>query len=286
VPGLLAVAQLSNGSVANVDAISAGVLEAGLAQADVVYWAYTGTETFAGKSAQTALRVVANLYAESIHVVVARESADVQSIDELADRRVSLDEQGSGTLVDARIILSEYGLDERALQPVYIKPQFAAERLSRGMLDAFFIVAGYPTPSVVNLAARAGARLLPIEAQRAASITQRYPFFSPDVIPGGVYTGIGETPTVSVGAQLVVSARLDPDFVYGITRALWSKRTREMLAKGHAKGAEIRLETALRGVSVPLHEGAERFYREAGMLPAADDGARRTAVQPLAGLRP
>ncbi|HSS64086.1 MAG TPA: TAXI family TRAP transporter solute-binding subunit [Gammaproteobacteria bacterium] len=268
VPNLLAVAQQSNGSVSNVEAISAGVLEAGLVQADVAHWAYTGTGVFAEKQKRADIRAIASLYRESVHVVVRRGSGMV-AMEDLAGRRVSLDEPGSGTLVDARIVLDEYELEERDFKPVYIKPQFAAEKLTEGTLDAFFIVAGFPTRSVMELTSRNAATLIPVDPDVATRIQSMYPFLTPSVIPADTYPGVPATGTLSVYAQLLVSASLSDDLAYKITRELWSERTRRLLENGHPKGREIRLESALQGIPIPLHPGAEKFYRERGLLSSA-----------------
>ncbi len=268
VPNLLAVAQESNGSVSNVEAISAGVLEAGMVQADVAHWAYTGTGVFAEKQKRADIRAIASLYRESVHLVVSRDSG-MEAINDLAGRRISLDEPGSGTLVDARIVLDAYGLEEADLKPVYIKPQYAAEKLTEGALDAFFIVAGFPTESVMALASRNAATLVPIERDVATRIQNMYPFLTPSVIPADTYPGVPATRTLSVYAQLLVSASLSDELAYKITRELWSERTKQLLEKGHPKGREIRLESALHGIPIPLHPGAEKFYRERGLLSSA-----------------
>lgn len=265
VPGVLAVAQQSNGSVSNLEAISAGVLEAGLVQADVAHWAYTGTGVFARQKKRVDIRAIASLYQESVHLVVTRRSG-MRTMGDLAGRRVSLDEPGSGTLVDARIVLEAYGLEERELKPVYIKPQFAAEKLMDGSLDAYFIVAGFPTKSVHDLTSRGSATLVPIDTGIARRIEQMYPFLTPSEIPAGTYPGVPTTGTLSVHAQLLVGASLPDDVAYRITRALWSERTRRMLKHGHPKGREITLDSALQGIPIPLHPGAQRFYRERGLL--------------------
>jgi len=107
---------------------------------------------------------------------------------------------------------------------------------------------------------------VPIEGAAAQAIMKKYGFFAPDVIPEGTYEGIGETKTISVGAQWVVGAKVDDALVYEITKATWNANTRKLLDSGHAKGKTITLETALNGVGIPLHAGAERFYKEAGVL--------------------
>ena len=101
----------TNGSVANVNAIVGGSLESGFSQADVNAWAYTGTGIYEGKPKVEELRVIANLYPESVHVVIKKGLA-VKTLADLKGKRISLDEPGSGTLVNAKAILAAYGLTE------------------------------------------------------------------------------------------------------------------------------------------------------------------------------
>ena len=93
----------------------------------------------------------------------------------------------------------------------------------------------------------------------------QFKFFANDEIPAGVYKDVAGVKTLSVGAQWVTSAKIDPDLVYEITKALWSDKTRAALDAGHAKGKVIRKETALAGLAIPLHAGADKFYKEAGL---------------------
>jgi TRAP transporter TAXI family solute receptor len=266
VPGLVGIAQSSNGSVANVEGIASGTLESGFAQSDIAHWAYSGTGIYDGKDKIDELRAIANLYPESIHLV-ARAGAGISSVGDLAGKRVSLDEPGSGTLVDARIILDAFGLSEDDFEPAYIKPSLAVARMRDEELDAFIIVAGYPTGSVVELCATIGCELVPLDGPEVDALIEDYGYFAKDTIPAGTYEGVPETPTLSVGAQWVVGADIDEDLVYGVTKALWHDNARKLLDDGHAKGHSITLETALDGIGIPLHPGAARYYREVGMLP-------------------
>jgi TRAP transporter TAXI family solute receptor len=265
VAGLVAVAQSANGSVANIDAIAKGSLESGFAQSDIAFWAYSGTGIYSDQNPVTSLRAIANLYLESIHLV-ARKDAGISSVDDLKGKRVSLDEPGSGTLVDAQLILAAYGLSEQDLVPRYVKPSPAAAMIGSGELDAFFIVAGYPTDSVATLASTVGAELIPIRGPKRDALIAQFDFFAKDVIPEGTYSGIGETETLSVGAQWLVSAHVSDDLVYEITKALWSDASRKLFEVGHLKAKAITLETALEGISIPLHAGAARYYREVGIM--------------------
>lgn len=273
---LLMVAQISNGSVNNVRELRKGNLDAALVQADVAHWAYQGSVVFSGEPRYEHLRAVAHLYPESLHLVV-RKGSGIVSVADLRGRRVSLDEPGSGTVLDARIILDHYEMKESDLDAVYLKPYFAAQEMAQNQLDAFFIIAGYPVTAVLELAASTGAHLVPIEGAPIDAILQAHPYFERGVIPAGTYDrgiipagtykGISDTPTLNVGAQLVVDEHLDEDLVYRLTQALWSERTLRILEQGHPKGREIRPERALDGISIPLHPGAKRYYRESGLLP-------------------
>lgn len=93
-----------------------------------------------------------------------------------------------------------------------------------------------------------------------------YSFFSKDPIPEGVYQDVPGADTVAVGAQLLTSANQTEDLIYEITKALWNDSTRKLLDAGHAKGKSVTKETALEGIGIPLHAGAEKFYREAGLI--------------------
>ncbi|WP_026381928.1 TAXI family TRAP transporter solute-binding subunit [Afifella pfennigii] len=266
VPGLVATAIASNGSVANVNAIGSGAVESGFSQSDVAYWAQTGTGVFEGKGKVEKLRAIANLYPESIHLIASKASG-IQSVADLEGKRVSLDEPGSGTLVDARLILEAYGLNEESVEPEYLKPNQAADRMRDGAMDAFFFVGGFPAGAIVELATNTEITVVPISGPEAESVIGNYEFFAPNTVPAGTYEGQeSDVETLSVGAQWVTSADQPEELVYEITKALWNDNTRKLLDNGHAKGKSITKETALDGVGIPLHPGAERFYKEAGLL--------------------
>lgn len=265
VPGLIAVAISTAGSVANVEGIASGTLESGLCQADIAYWAYTGTGVFSSRGRVETLRAIANLYSESIHIVVSEKSG-IRTVAGLKGKRIALGEKGSGTLVDAELILGAYGLKPSQLEAQHLPLGAAVDALAEGKIDGLVFVAGPPAPAIANLAERADIRLIPIDGPRAETLTRKYPFFAAGTIPAGQYKGVDATPTLDVGAQWVVSSNVSDDLVYGLTRALWNERTQQLLGQGHPKAHQIRLRTALKGIAIPLHSGAARYYQEAGML--------------------
>ena len=265
VPGLVASALAANGSVANVNAIMGGTLESGFAQGDVAAWAYTGTGIWEGKPKAEKLRAIANLYPESIHLV-ASEASGIKSVADLKGKRVSLDEPGSGTLVDAQLILAAAGLTEKDITPEYLKPDQAADRMKDGAMDAFFFVGGYPAGAIAELASQHKVTIVPLDGDAATKVLESK-FFAKDTIPAGTYEGMaGDVPTIAVGAQWVTSADQPEELIYNITKALWNDATRKQLDAGHAKGKMIVKENATAGLGLPLHPGAERFYKEAGLL--------------------
>ncbi|WP_020594350.1 TAXI family TRAP transporter solute-binding subunit [Kiloniella laminariae] len=266
VPNLIASAVSSRGSVDNVNAIDSGLRNSGFAQSDVAYWAYTGTGTMEGKPPMIELRSIAALFPEHIHLV-ASVGSGINSVKDLKGKRVSLDEPGSGTYVDANLIMEAFGVTQADIIVEALKGNEAAEALRNGKIDAFFVVAGYPTGAIVELSSGVDIKLVPIAGKEADDLTGKYGFFASDNIPAGTYEGISDdTPTVTVGAQWFTSAKEDDELIYGITKALWNEQSRTLLDIGHAKGKVIRLESALTGLGVPLHAGAERFYKEAGLI--------------------
>jgi len=266
VPGLVATAVASNGSVANINGIMSGQLESGFSQSDVAFWAYTGTGVYEGKPKVADLRLIANLYPETVHIV-ARKGAGISSVSDLKGKRVSLDEPGSGTLVDARIVLAAYGITEKDIKAEYLKPNQAGDKIRDGGLDAFFFVGGYPTGAISELAAAGGGiELVPISGPQADKLRGEYRFFASDTIPANTYKGVGEVKTIAVGAQWVTSAKQPDELIYEVTKAMWNANTRKLLDSGHAKGKVITLETATAGAGIPFHPGAERFYKEKGLL--------------------
>lgn len=266
-PGKIVVtAQASNGSVANVNGISGGAMESGFSQSDVATWAYTATGVFAGKPPVTDLRMIANLYPESIHLVVKKGSG-IKTVADLKGKRVALDEPGSGTLVNARAVLAAWGLKESDIKPDYIKPNQAGDKLKDGALDAFFFVGGSPAGAIAELASSgAGIELVPLSGPQSDALRKANPYLAVDTIPAGTYKDVPAVQTLAMGAQWVTSSKADAETVYQITKALFSKETQQALASGHAKGKYITLKNAVDGVGIPFHPGAERFYKEAGVL--------------------
>ena len=268
VPGLIAIAQSTTASVFNNAAVQNGELEMGMAAADVTRSMYLGEGKFKGKP-HAKLRIVANLYPEDLHLVLPKGKT-ISSLSDLKDKRVGIAQAGSGTQVAVLQMLKAWGITRDSIDEAELNNSQSAERMADGQLDAYFYAAGWPVAAMVQLASTKGMNLHSFTKADLKKINDLIPAYIPSKIPGGVYEGVDkDSLTPAVSALLVVSSDQAEDLIYGITKALWNKNTRRLLDNGHAKGKQITLETALDGIAalgVPLHPGAEKFYKEAGML--------------------
>ena len=264
VPGLIATAQSTEGSVHNIGALASGGVDSALVQADVAYWSFYGSGPLRERAAFSELRAISNLFPSTLHIVV-KAGSGIDDIAELSGRRVSLGTAGSGTLITARTVLEAYGLSEQQIEPLYMAPDAAAESLGSGKIDAFFLVGGVPATVISELAMRTSIRLLPVAGTSGEEIRSFYPFLSDSFIASGAYRGIARTQTVGIDTQWVTTAEAPAELIYGITAALWHERSRALFDNGHPEAKRMSLETALGGIAIPLHEGAARFYKEQGV---------------------
>ncbi|MGL4494398.1 MAG: TAXI family TRAP transporter solute-binding subunit [Beijerinckiaceae bacterium] len=255
----------SNGSVANINAIVGGASESGFTQSDVATWAYTGTGIYEGRGKVEELRAIANLFPETLHIVV-KKGLGAKTVADLKGKRVSIDEPGSGSIINARTILSAYGIGNNDYKAEFLKAGPSVDKIKDGSLDAFFMTTGYPAGALTELASTHGFDLLPIDGDVADKVKKQFTFFADDAIPDNAYKDVKGVKTLAVGAQWVTSAKIDADTVYEVTKGLWADKARSILDAGHAKGKVIQKTTALTGLGIPLHPGAEKFYREAGLL--------------------
>ncbi|AMW34214.1 TAXI family TRAP transporter solute-binding subunit [Haematospirillum jordaniae] len=265
VPGLIAVAQSTSGSVENVEGLARGDLDFALVQADVAFWAQSGSGLYKGKGAVTELRAIARLYPEAVHLAVRADSG-ITSVAGLKGKRIGVGEEGSGTLVGSHIILEAFGISMGDIKPIYKKPGEDADDLIAGSLDAMFFVSGAPTQLIVRLLDSGSARLVPIEGPAVERLVGRYPFFSTGEIPADVYTGMGGKPirTVTVGALMITTTRTSADFVEAITRSMWHPNHLILYSKGHPRAASMSPDTARDGLGIPLHDGARKAYTDMG----------------------
>jgi uncharacterized protein len=267
VPGMVAVAKSTGGSIANIEAIGEKRLDAALVQADIAYWAYHGTGIYKAKGAVQNLRAIAMLYPESLHLV-ARRDANIHSVRDLKGKRVSFGDKDSGTVVHGQLLLSAFGLRESQIKISHLRPGPAADALAAGQLDAMLVVDGFPVPIVAELAQSADVVLVPITGAEADKMRAQYPFLSDATIPAGTYKGVdAPVKTLDVGVILVTGAQQPNDLIYGVTRALWHPNTQRLLTESHPRGKLVHLGASeLERLGIQLHGGASSYYFDAGVI--------------------
>jgi hypothetical protein len=261
--GIIGVAQNSAGSIENAENVANGSLDAGMVQADIAASAYHGLGAFHGKPLSS-LRAVASLYSEKFQIVVRADSG-IYSVADLRGRKISVDERGSGTQATMKIVLSQYGMSLQDLDPLYLKPVYVRGKIAKGELQGFVMMAGVPMEAVTDLM-HVGLHLVPIEPKAADAIYAKHPYLHPGEIPAGSYPGLPAISTLEVYALLIVNASTPKAVVHALTKSIFSDTTLKLLREGHPQGKSITLKTALNGLSIPLHPGAEKFYREIGLL--------------------
>lgn len=252
----------TDGSKSNIQGIDAGDYQLATVQSDVMAYAWNGTKTFAEDGAVDSFRVVAGLYSEVVQLVTMDPS--IKSVADLAGKNVSIGAPGSGVYPIALDVLAAAGLTEADINPQYMSFADSTDGLKDGKIDAAFIVAGAPTPAIMELTTTNAAYLVPIDGEIAANIMASCPYYTALTIPSGTYPGQdADVLTVTVKAALIVSADADEETVYNLTKAIFDNI--DAIAIENGKGKELSIENATSGMTAPFHPGAAKYFAEQGV---------------------
>ncbi|MDT8903728.1 TAXI family TRAP transporter solute-binding subunit [Anaeroselena agilis] len=266
IPNVKASAQATAGTPQNVLLMQKKEAEIAFAQNGVTYYAYNGKGMFNGKPVKN-LRGISHLYPNVMHIVV-RADSDIKSIKDLKDKRFVPGAVGSATEINSKEILGLYGLDYKDKKNVkadYLGYSEAAEALKDGRVDGILIAGGLPTAAVLDAASSVKIRILSLEPDMLAKLTKEMPWYYEIKIPKGTYIGQTEdVTTVAVANILICRDDLSTDLVYNITKTLYEKHSD--LVAAHSAAKAMKLEMATKGMTVPLHPGAEKYYKEKGII--------------------
>lgn len=252
----------TDGSKANIQGIAAGNYQLGTVQSDVMAYAWEGTRSFEAEGKVDSFRVVAGLYAEAVQLVTM--DPEIKSVADLKGKSVSIGAPGSGVYFNAVDVLGAAGLTEEDINAQYQSFADSADALKDGKIDAAFIVAGAPTPAITELCTTNAAYLVPIDGEVAETLMASCPFYTVYEIPAETYAGQTEAvKTVTVKATLIVNADAAEEDVYSLTAAIFDNI--EAITAENAKGAELSLENATSGMTVPFHSGAAKYFAEKGV---------------------
>jgi len=266
IDGANANAEATGASIANVQLVEDGDAQLALIQNDISYYALEGIEMYdddedgGGKGKQESLRGMATVYPETIQIVAHGDSG-IESVEDMVGKKVAVGDIGSGTEANARQILAAHGITYDDIDPDYLSFAEAADNLRDGHVDAAFITAGFPTAAITEITQVSDVDIVPVAQDVIDALKVDYPFYTGVEIPAGTYRGQDDViNTVAVMAMLVVPADMDEELAYNMTKALFENL--DVLAAAHDRGADLQLESALDGMSLPLHPGVQKYFDE------------------------
>ena len=259
-------APASGGGVANVNGIRSGEFNFGIMQSDHQYKAMKGLEPFKSAGAMEDIRAVFSLQSE-VFTVLARRDANIKSLDDLKGKRVNIGNPGSGQRDTLDEIMQVKGWDKKAFRlAAELKPAEQASALGDNNIDAMTYFVGHPNGAIQEATTTVDAVLVPIEGAEIDKLLAEKSYYTKAEIPGGLYKG-NDQPTRSIGGKAVLStsAKTDPEMVYQLVKSVFENL--ERFQRLHPAFKDLKAEEMIEvGLSAPLHEGAERYYKERGWL--------------------
>lgn len=258
---LSATAETGNASVANAGLLGRGAIESAFVAADVLDAAYNGKNQFEGKAVKN-IRALGALYPETVQLVA---QPGISKFEDLKGKAVSSGSPGSGQWQLLGDLLASHGMKREEIKEDFSSFSQSVEKIKDGNLHASLITAGSPTASIVELSNGHDISIVPLTGPAIKELQKTQPYYATATLPGGTYKGVDkDVETLAVRAVWATHADLPEDIAYAVTKALYENV--DTLAKVHVKGKEISLQSALESVSIPLHKGAERYFREKGVI--------------------
>lgn len=275
--GIRCSVESTGGSIFNLNAISQNELDLGVAQSDWHYNAYKGQGVFADQGANPKLRSLFSLHSEPF-TVVARADAGIKSFDDMKGHRVNIGNPGSGMRATMEEVMKAKGWDRSVFSLVSeLKASEQAQVLCDNKIDAMVFAAGHPNGSIQEVTTTCDTVLIPVDGPEIQKLIDNHPYYAPAIIPGGMYQGNpDDIRTFGVLATFVTSADVDEDVVYQVVKAVFENF--DSFKTLHFVFATLEKEKmVVDGLSAPLHPGAIRYYKEAGLL---KDEAETPAEEP------
>lgn len=263
IDGVNATAQSTGASVANINLLFDKKVEVVIVQNDIAWYAYNGNKMFEGQDFE-GIRGLNTLYSEPLQIVTTDPT--IKSVKDLAGKRVAVGAIGSGVEANARQIIAAANLDfDTDIQAKFLSFSEASSGLKDKQVDAAFLTAGLPTAAIQDLASQHDVFVVPVEGDVAATLTSEFKFFTEFIIPANTYKGQTEDiTTLTVKSMLCVSSELDEELAYQLTKQIYENHDRVVAA--HNVGKYITAESGTEGMSIPLHAGSERYFKEAGII--------------------
>ena len=259
IEGINSSVQSTGASAVNATLLGTEKVELAFAMNDVVSYAYTGTEVFEEKGKVENLRGIAALYPNFVQLITV-EKTGIKEVSDLKGKRVGVGAPGSGTEVNARQILKAHGITYDDIKADYLSYAEAVEQMKNGAVDAAFLTSGLPNSTIMDLSTTQDVKIIPIRKESVEKLAEEYPFYASEVIPAGTYDNEEDVETAAVQTLLVTRADLSDDLVYDITKTIFENL--DALRETHSAANSIKLETVKKGMPIPLHPGAEKYFNE------------------------
>lgn len=263
IEGVNATAQSTGASVANINLLKDKKVEVVIVQNDVAWYTENGAEMFKdGKYAD--IRGLVTMYSEPLQIITA--DPKIKSIADLKGKNIAVGAIGSGVEANARQIIAAAGLDfEKDINAKFLSFAEASAGLKDKQVDVAFLTAGIPTAAIQDLGAQREVYVVPVDGAVADKLLADYKFFTKFTIPANTYNGqTTDVETLTVKAMLAVNAEMTDELAYDLVKTIYANQARVVAA--HNVGKNITKETALDGMSITLHPGAEKYFKEEGLL--------------------
>lgn len=264
--GIRCAVESTGGSVYNINAIRSGELEFGVAQSDWQFHAFNGSSKFEEQGKFEGLRAVFSIHPEPF-TVVARADAGISNFEDLKGKRVNVGNPGSGQRGTMEVLMEASGwtMDDFAVASE-LQAAEQSQALCDNNIDAMVYTVGHPSGSIQEATTACDAVLVNVTGAAVDQLVADNPFYRTATIPGGMYRGNDtDTNTFGVGATLVTSADVPEDVVYNLVKSVFTDI--DAFRGLHPAFANLDpKQMANDGLSAPLHPGAEKFYREAGLI--------------------
>jgi len=264
--GIRCAVQSTPGSVANINRVRSGDMELGLAESGWLYQAWTGRGHFADRGAAPELRTLLKLFPEYL-TVLARPDAGIQNFSDIRDKRISIGKPGTSqrSTMNALMQSNDWGLQDFAVA-LSLGAAEQAGALCEGKIDVMIYTVGHPSGATKEAARECGGQLVAVRPENAMQLTTENPHYMPMVIRAGLYPeNRQDVSTVGVNATFFANADLSDEVAYAVVKSLFEQF--EQFRAMHPAFAGLKPEQMVQGpYPAPLHPGAERYFREAGLL--------------------
>ncbi|RST71522.1 TAXI family TRAP transporter solute-binding subunit [Siminovitchia acidinfaciens] len=261
--GIDASVQATQASVENVNLILSDRAELALITGDTGFQAYEGSGPFEKEGAKEDLRALASFYPNYLQIIATKESG-IKSFADLKGKKVAVGAPNSGTELAAQVLLEGHGMSYKDITPDYLSFAEAAEQMKNGIIDAAILSSGIPNSAIMDLETTHGVNFLPIEDDAMKYLTEKYSYLKEATIPAGSYSNKEDVAAISITNALIVSKDLSDDEVYAITKAIFENL--DTLKNAHSAAEDIDVNHAPDGLGIPLHPGAEKYFKEEGVL--------------------